>query len=89
MKQAELLKTFGLGRTNLEDKFWDIWDVSCQSICVHFGTLNPLSMYSINQPLHMSTKISLYIHIPNIYLGLGFEFEFWPQRIRDFAFVCP
>ena len=28
-----------------------------------------------------------YIHIPDIYLGLGFEFE--PQRIRDLAFVCP
>ena len=32
-------------------------------------------------------KLSLYIHIPNIYLGLGFEFG--PQRIRDLAFVCP
>ena len=26
---------------------------------------------------------------PNIYLGLGFEFEFGPQRIRDIAIVCP
>ena len=34
-------------------------------------------------------KLNLYIHIPNIYLGLGFEFEFGPQRIRDLAFVCP
>ena len=32
-------------------------------------------------------KLSLYIHIPNIYLG--FEFEFGPQRIRDLALVCP
>ena len=32
-------------------------------------------------------KLSLYIHIPNIYLGLGFEFG--PKRIRDLAFVCP
>ena len=31
--------------------------------------------------------ISLYIHIPNIFLG--FEFEFGPQRIRDLAFMCP
>jgi hypothetical protein len=38
----------------------------------------------------ISTKeLSLYIHIPNTYLGLGFEFEFGPQRIRDLAFVCP
>ena len=29
----------------------------------------------------------LCIHIPSIYLGLGFEFE-W-HRIRDIAFVCP
>ena len=27
--------------------------------------------------------------IPNIYLGLGVEFEFGPQRIRDLAIVCP
>ena len=32
-------------------------------------------------------KLSLYIHIPNIYLQLGFEFE--PQRIGDLAFACP
>jgi hypothetical protein len=32
-------------------------------------------------------KLSLYIHIPNIYLGLGFEFG--PQRIRDLAIMCP
>ena len=28
-------------------------------------------------------KLSLYIHIPNIYFGLGFEFG--PQRIWDLA----
>ena len=32
-------------------------------------------------------KLSLYIQLPNIYLGLGFEFG--SQRIRDLAFVCP
>ena len=32
-------------------------------------------------------KLSLYIQIPNVYLGL--RFEFGPQRIRDLAFVCP
>jgi hypothetical protein len=35
-------------------------------------------MFSIIQP---------YIQIPNIYLGLGFEYG--PQRIRDLAIVCP
>ena len=40
---------------------------------------------------HYSTIISpkkqVYIHIPNIYLGLGFEIG--PQRIGDLAFLCP
>ena len=30
---------------------------------------------------------SLTENIPNVYLGLGFEFG--PQRFRDLAFVCP
>ena len=32
-------------------------------------------------------KLSLYIHILNIYLGLGFKCGL--QRIRDLTFVCP
>ena len=32
-------------------------------------------------------KKIIYIHIPNIYLGLGFEFGL--QRIRDLVFMCP
>ena len=48
--------------------------------------MSPLSLVSIIQPLFLQ-KISLYILIPNIYSGLGFEFG--PQRIRDLAFVCP
>jgi hypothetical protein len=47
---------------------------------------------SLVHVFHYSTiistkKLSLYIHIPNIYLVLGFEFGM--QRIRDLAFVCP
>jgi hypothetical protein len=34
-------------------------------------------------------KLSLYVQIPNKYLGLGFDFEFGPQRIWDLAIVCP
>ena len=46
---------------------------------------------SLIHVFHYSTiisikKLSLYIHIPNIYLGLGFEFGL--QRIRDLAFMC-
>ena len=32
-------------------------------------------------------KLSLYSHIPNVYLGLGFQFG--PQRITNIAFMCP
>jgi hypothetical protein len=32
-------------------------------------------------------KLSLHTQIPNIHLGLGFEFE--PQRISGLAIVCP
>ena len=61
------------------DKFWGIFD---QTISIHFGTVSPLSMFFIIQ---FYKKLSLYSHIPNIYLGLGFG----PQRIGDLAFVCP
>jgi hypothetical protein len=44
---------WALGWTNWEDKFWDIWGISCQSISNHFGTLNPLSMFFINRPLFL------------------------------------
>ena len=49
---------------------------------------------SLVHVFHYSTlistkKLSLYIHTPNVYLGLGFEFKYGPQRIRDLAFLCP
>ena len=68
------------------DKFWGIWGIFGQFISTHFGTVTPLSMFSINQPLFLQKTKPLY---PNLkyYLGLGFEFV--PQRIRNLAFVCP
>jgi len=60
--------------------FCGIW-----GIFGRFGTASPLSMFSMNQPwlIIISTKkLNLYIQIPNIYLGLGFEFG--SQEI-----VCP
>jgi hypothetical protein len=39
-------------------------------ISTRFGTLSPLSMFSINQLLSFKRTKPLYIH-----LGLGFEFE--------------
>ena len=70
----------GLGQTNWADKFWSIWRIFGRTISTHFGTENPLSMFFIIQPIFLQ-KLSIYIHIANIYLGLGFEFEFGPQRI--------
>jgi hypothetical protein len=34
---------------NWVDKFWGIWGIIGQFISTHFGTVSPLSMYSINQ----------------------------------------
>ena len=59
-------RTFGLGQTNWADKFRCIWVIFGQTISTHFGTVSPCHYFY--------KKLSLYIHIPNIYLGLGFEF---------------
>ena len=79
-------RTFGLGQTNWAVKFWGNWGIFGRTISPHFGVVSPLSMCSIVQPLSLK-NLSLYICIPNIHLGLGFEFG--PKRIRDLAFVCP
>ena len=77
-------QTFELGRTIWADKFWGIWGIFGQFIIVYFGTVSPCFLL-INH--YFCEKLSLYIKIPNIYLGLGFEFG--PQRIWDLAIVCP
>ena len=43
-------------------------------------------MFSIYQLLFLQ-KLSLYTQIPNIYMGLGFEFGL--EGIMDLAIVCP
>ena len=70
-------RTFGLEQTNWADKFWDIWSIFSQTISTN------VSMFSINQPLFLQ-KLSFYIQIPNIYLGLGFEFgpRIWAAKNR-------
>ena len=79
-------QNFGLGQTIWADKFWGIWGTFGPFISNHFGTVSPLSMFPINQPLFLQkTKPFIYIPIPNIYLGLGLKFG--PQRIRDLAIV--
>jgi hypothetical protein len=74
-----------LDRQFWADQFWGIWGIFEEFISTHFGIVSPLSLFSINEPLFLQKKLRLYIQIPNIYLGLGFEFE----RIRDLAIVCP
>ena len=63
------------------DTFWGIWGIFGQFISTVFGTVSPLSI------IIPTKKQSLYIPIPNIYLGLGFEFG--PKIISDLAFMCP
>ena len=83
---SSISQTFGLGQTNWAYKFLGIWGIFGQFISYHFGIVSPLSMFSINQTLLLQKIKPLYPHLPNIYLGL--EFEFGPQRIGDLAIVC-
>ena len=71
-------RTFRLGQTNWADKFWGIWGIFGKTISTHFGTVSPLAMFSIIQPLFLQKNKPLYPH-PNKYLGL--RFEFGSQRI--------
>ena len=88
------MKHFGLGQAIWADKFGGIWDILGKFISTHFGTVSPLSMFSINQSLFLQKTKPLYPN-PNIYLGLGLglglglEFEFGSQIIRDLAIMCP
>ena len=81
-RNPELLGLGGqIGHINFE-AFWVILaKVSCS---IHFGKVSPCFL-SFSQ--YFYKKLSLDIHIPNIYLGLGFKFG--PQRSRNLAFVCP
>jgi hypothetical protein len=54
------IETFGLGQTIWADKFWGIWDISGRFISTHFGTVSPLSMFFMNQPLFIQKTKPLY-----------------------------
>ena len=47
---------FVLGQIILADKFWGIWGIFGRFISTHFGTMSPLSMFFINQPLFLLKK---------------------------------
>jgi hypothetical protein len=55
-------RTFWLGQTNWEDEFLGIWGTFDQIISTHFGTMSPLSMFSIIQPLFLQKTKPLYPH---------------------------
>ena len=72
MKPFFLLKsqTFGIRQTNWADKLWGIWDIFGRTISAHFGTVSPLSMFSIIQPLLFQKTKPLYPH-PKYLFGIG------------------
>ena len=81
-------RIFRIGQTkNRKDNFWGVFGQTKKlNNSTHFGTVSPLSMFSIIQPLFLQKTKTLYPH-PKHLFGMGFEFG--SQRIRDLAFVCP
>ena len=51
-----------VGQTNRADKFWSIWGIFGRTISTHFGTVSPLSMFSIIQSLFLKKAKLLYPH---------------------------
>ena len=79
-------RTFGLVQT--------IWAVNFVGFGVFLADLSaPILVLLVSCPCFplinhcFYKKLRIYMQIPNIYLGLGFEFG--PQRIRDLSIVCP
>ena len=51
-----------LRQTIWADKFWGIWGIFDRFISsTHFGTVSPLSMFSIDQPLFLQKTKPLFI----------------------------
>ena len=75
----------GLGRQIGQTNFGSFWVFSAKLSAPLLVQWVPCLCFSLLNH-YFYKKLSLYIHIPNISLGLGFEFR--PQRISDLAFVC-
>ena len=78
-------RTFGLGQTFWAETFWGIWGIFGRTISTHFGTVS-LCFPLFNH--YFYKNLSLYIQLPNIYLGLGFnlgckKFEIKPSCVRS------
>ena len=52
------------------DRFWRIWGIFEQFISTHFGTVSPLSMFSIKQQLFLQENQPLYPN-PKYLFGIG------------------
>ena len=72
-------RTFGLGQTNWADTFWGIWSIFGQTISTHFGTVSPLSMFSIIQPLFQQKTKPLYPN-PNYFFGIEIWIWIWAAK---------
>ena len=56
------IPNFWVGQTNRAEKFWSIWGIFGRTISTHFGTVSPLSMFSIIQSLFLQKAKLLYPH---------------------------
>jgi hypothetical protein len=54
------------------DKFWGIWSIFGRYISTHFGTVSPLSMFSINQPLFLQKNMPLSLNHKHLF-GIGIK----------------
>jgi hypothetical protein len=77
---------FGLGRQIGQINSGAFWVFSAELSAPILAQWVPCPCFPLFNH-YFNKKLSLYFHIPNIYLGLGFEFA--PQRIRELAFVRP
>ena len=64
------LRTFGLGQTIWADQFWVIRGIFGRFSSTHFGTVSPLSLFYIIQPLFLKKTKTLYPH-PKYLFGIG------------------
>ena len=63
-------QTFGFEQTIWVDKFWGFWNIFIKIFSTHFGTVSPLSMFSINQTLFLQETKPLYPNSKNLF-GIG------------------
>ena len=64
------IQNFWAWADKLGRKLWGIWGIFGQTISTHFGTVSPLSTFSIIQPLFLHKTKPLYPH-PKYLFGIG------------------